>query len=138
MSDTYDVHCVTIALPDTATGWQANDVVGHAFKAPAATDGGGITILRAWSINAAATSAATSHALQLENWGTAGTAIKANGTIAAALGGTADPYAANVPKAFVFAQPRMAAGEWLVIRKTETNSSDPTRGVIVLEYQVGL
>lgn len=130
---------VTYQLPDTATGWQGNDVVGHVLRAPDNADGGGLTIEYAYAINAAATTSGTAHSLQLENWSTGGTAIKAgaSGTIAAAIGGTADVFAASTPKAFTVDYPFVDAGEWVVLRKTETNSSDPTRGSVVIGYRMG-
>jgi len=140
MSELLNVNVVTYPLPDTATGWQGNDVIGHVMKAPAAGMGGAITILNAYVVLQAATNAGTAQAYQLENHGTSGTAIKsgAAGTVAAAIGGTADLFAAATPKAFTLSYPKLAAGEWLVLRKTETNSSDPTRGVLVVEYLHGV
>lgn len=133
-----DVKIMTIALPDTSTGFQGDDVVGHLFAAPSDAHGGGITILAAYGVNAAATGAGTGFALQLENWGTGGTAIKASGgTLAAAIGGTADPWAASTPKSFTISNSFVDAGEWVVVRKNETNSSDPTRGVVVVHYVLG-
>lgn len=143
MSNAFDVKIVSLALSADAAagtgGWEGNDVVGHVLRAPLAGQGGAITILRAYAVNAAATNGSTGFALQLENWGTAGTAILAGsaGTVAAALGGTADPWAVDTPKAFTLSNPTLDAGEWLVLRKTETNSSDPTRGVLVIEYVAG-
>ena len=133
-----DVFVVTIPLPDTATGWQGNNVTGHIFRAPP-TGFGGVTLVAASYVDAAAGGAGTAFALALENWGTAGTAIKsgAAGTVAAAIGGTGDPFVASTPKNFTLGNPVLAAGEWLVARKTETNSSDPTRGVLVLQYVMG-
>ncbi len=140
MSELLNVNVVTYPLPDTATGWQGNDVVGHVIKAPAAGMGGAITLLNAYVVVGAATNAGTAHSWQLENWGTGGTAIKtgAAGTVAAAIGGTASTFAADTPKAFTFSNAKLAAGEWLVLRKTEANSSDPTRGVLVVEYLHGV
>lgn len=131
-----EVYCISYPLPDTATGWQGNSVIGHVFKAPAAADGGGIKILRAYVVNAAATTSGTAFTLTLYNYGTAGTS--AEGTIGA-VGGTADPLGASEPKAFTLtaAQTLIDAGEWIVLGKAETNSSDPTRGVVVIEYQMG-
>lgn len=126
-----------------ALGWTGGPVTGHVMKAPAAARGGAITILRASVVNAAATGAGTGFALQLENWGTAGDAIKsgAGGTVGAAIGGTGDPWVANTPKQFTLdtanGYNKLAADEWLVLRKTETNSSDPTRAVLVIEYLPG-
>ena len=132
------VFSVTIPLPDTATGWQGNNVTGHIFRAPS-TDFGGVTLVGASYVDGASGGAGTAFSLQIENWGTAGTAIKsgAAGTVAAALGGTGDPFLASTPKNFTLSKPILGGGEWLVLRKAETNSSDPTRGVLVLQYVMG-
>lgn len=128
---------------DESLGWTGNNVTGHLLKAPSAAHGGAITILRAFGVNEANTGAGTGFALQLENWGTAGDAIKsgAGGTVGAAIGGTGDPWVAGTPKEFTLdaanGYNKLAADEWLVLRKTETNSSDPTRGVLVIEYLPG-
>lgn len=131
-----ETYCISFQLPDTATGWQGNSVVGHIFKAPAAADGGGIKILRAYVVDAAATSSGTAYTLSLYNYGTAGSSVE--GTIGT-VGGTADPLSASTPKAFTLtaAQTIIDAGEWIVLGKAETNSSDPTRGCVVIEYQMG-
>lgn len=140
MSELLNVNVVSYPLPDTATGWQGNNVIGHVIKAPAAGVGGAITILSAHLVLQNTTDAGTASAWQLENHGTGGTAIKsgAAGTVAAAIGGTADVITAATPKAFTLLYPKLSAGEWLVLRKTETNSSDPTRGVLVVEYLHGV
>lgn len=134
-----DVKIVSVALYDAASGWQGDDVTGHMFRAPSDAHGGGITILAAYAVNGAATGAGTGFSLQLENWDTGGTAIKSGsgGTIAAAVGGTADPFAENTPKAFTISNAFVDAGEWVVLRKNETNSSDPTRAVVSVHYVLG-
>ncbi len=142
MANGLDVKIVSYALHDATSGFVGDDVTAHLFKAPTDAHGGAIRILEAYAVNAAATGAGTGFHLQLENWGTAGTAIKASGgTIAAELGGTADPWAANTPKAFTLETDNVVldAGEWLVLRKGEddSNSSDPTRGVVQIHYVVG-
>lgn len=133
-----DVKILTVALPDTATGFQGDDVTGHVMVAPSDAHGGGVTILAAYGVNGAATGAGTGFSLQLENWDTGGTAIKSSGgTIAAAIGGTADVWAADTPKSFTISNAFVDAGEWVVVRKNETNSSDPTRGYVVIHYVLG-
>jgi len=127
-----------VVVPLDAASWAGDNVQQRILRAPNAEDGGGLTILRAYAVNEAATGAGTAFSLSLHNYGTAGTAIKADGgTVAAPIGGTADPFAAGVPKAFVLSNAYLAAGEWLVLDKRETNSSDPTRGVVVIDYLLG-
>lgn len=136
MTNTFEIKSVLVPLP--AADWAGNDITQRILRAPDAGDGGGITLLRAYAVNEAATTAGTAFALQLENHGTAGTAIKASGgTVAAAIGGTADVFAAGVPKAFTLSNAYLAAGEWLVLRKTEEQSSDPTRGALLVQYVMG-
>lgn len=124
-----------VSIPLGTSDWVGDDAVGHIMQAPSDAQGGGLTILSASIVNAAATGAGTGFAFQIENWGTAGTAVA--GTIAAAVGGTADPFVANTPRSFAISSAFVDAGEWIVARKTETNSSDPIRGVLVLQYVIG-
>ena len=133
MANTMNVNTVTIALG--AADFAGDDVSMPIIKAPLDGEGGGITILRAYAVNDAATNAGTSFALALHNYGTGGTAVE--GTIAGALGGTASPWAAGTPKEFTISTAFVDAGEWVVLVKTEDNSSDPTRGVVVVEYLMG-
>lgn len=136
MSNATDVKQVVVPL--YAADWDGNNKVMPVLRAPNAEDGGGLTILRAYAVNQAATTSGTAFSLALHNYGTAGTAIKAaGGTVAAAIGGTADAFVAGKPKAFVLSNAYLAAGEWLVLVKAETNSSDPTRGVLVIDYLLG-
>jgi hypothetical protein len=69
--------------------------------------------------------AGTANAYTLENWGTAGTAIKASGgTILTAVGGTAsaDRLVADTPKTVAlasFTNPYIAEGEYVALHYTE-------------------
>ena len=131
-----EVFTVSYQMPDTSTDWQGDTKIGHIMKAPEAADGGGIKILRAYHITGTAHGAGTAYALSLLNYGTAGTAVE--GTIGT-VGGTADPISADVPTAFTLtaAQQIIDAGEWVVLLKDETNSQDPARGSVVIEYVMG-
>lgn len=136
MSNAMDVKQVVVPLD--AASWADDNVQQRILRAPDAEDGGGLTILRAYAVNEAATDGTASFSLSLHNYGTAGTAIKAvGGTVAGPLGGLTDPFEAGVPKAFVLSNAYLAAGEWLVLDKQEDGSSDPTRGVIVIDYLLG-
>ncbi len=100
---TNDTYIFSVAL--AGADWVGDDVTGHVFEAPTDVHGGGVTIVEASLVNAAATSAGTAFSIQLENWGTAGTAIKASGgTVAAALGGTASPFSAGTPAEFTISK----------------------------------
>jgi hypothetical protein len=136
MSECFDIH--VLAIPLYATDWGGDGTTMHLLQAPSAELGGGITILAAAIVPGAATNAGTAHAWQLENWGTAGTSIKASGgTVAAAIGGTADVFAANTPKAFTISNAFLDAGEWLVLLKDEENSSDPLHSTLMIQYAMG-
>jgi hypothetical protein len=128
-----ELHTKTFNLPNTANDFQGDDVQMWLFRAPVAADGGGIRISAAFYITGAAMGAGTAHTLSLFNYGTAGTAVE--GTIGT-VGGTAAPVSADTPTAFTLtaAQQLIDAGEWIVLDKQETNSSDPTRGMVVIEY----
>lgn len=126
---------VVIPLPDTANDWQGDTKVANLFKAPSQALGGAIKIVRAYATNQAATGAGTGFSLTLLNYGTSGTAVA--GTISDALGGTADAWAAGVPKAFTITDGDVDADEWVVLLKDEENSSDPTRCVVVIQYLHG-
>lgn len=133
MSAFMDVNIISYAL--SGADWAGDDVNGRILQAPAADAGGGITILWAEFVNEAATTAGTAFALELVNYGTSGTVL--GGTVDS-IGGTADVFVAGLPKAFDDAAGyHLAAGEWLVLNKTETNSSDPTRGVLSIGYIMG-
>lgn len=138
MAETMNVNILTFPLADAANNWQGGTVTGHLFRAPSAAYGGDVTITEAYAVNAAATGAGTGFTLRLENWGTAGTAIKTTGgTVAAKIGGTGDVWVADTAKNFTLSNPHLLAGEYLVLSKAETNSSDPTRGVVVIHYLHG-
>lgn len=130
----------TIIVPLYATDWAGDDVHMHAYKAPDADEGGSVRIVSAHAVNAASTGSGTSFSLALHNYGTGGTAVE--GTIAAAIGGTADSaqWTADTPREFTLtaAQAVLDPGEWLVLDKQEDNSSDPTRGVVVINLQHGV
>lgn len=130
MSETFAPFPMVISLADTANDWQGNNVAARLFRAPAAGYGGAVTILEAYFTNGAATGAGTGFSLQLEIWPV--DSATPSGTIAAYIGGTGDPFEANIPKAFTIDDGKLEAGEWLAIRKAETNSSDPTRGMLYL------
>jgi hypothetical protein len=132
-----DTFVVSYAL--STSDWVGDAVYGHVMRAPTNAHGGGVTILEAWVTNAAATNSGTAFSLELQNWGTAGTAAKSTGgTVAAAVGGTASAFTANLAKAFTLSYPYLDAGEYLVLKKGETNSSDPTRAVLSLVCANGI
>lgn len=78
-----------------------------------------LTVLSAYAVSENAQNAGTAVTLALQNWGTAGTAVKSGGTVVDALGGTASGsrLSARTPAAgtVVAAAAYVAQGEWLVV-----------------------
>lgn len=129
-----DYNILSVSLSEAA----GDDASLYVLKAPSAANGGGLTILEAYVIDEGATTSGTSWAVALHKYSSAGTPA-VNGTIAAAIGGTSDPFAKGVPKTFTIAAAYrfLDAGEWLVIEKTEDNSSDPTHGYVTVSWIPG-
>ena len=128
-----DVNILSVAFPDPA-----GPDTFLVLKAPTDTFGGGLTLLDAYFVNHAATTSGTSFSLSLQRFSNAGTPA-VNGTIAAATGGTADPWADSVPKQFTLdtSYTFLDAGEWLAAVYAEQSSGNPTNGRLVLVYQLG-
>jgi hypothetical protein len=101
------------------------------YKAPSAANGGGVRILSASAEVITSQAAATSFSLALHKYSSAGTPA-VNGTIAAAIGGTAATYwTAGVPQSFSIdtTYAFLDAGEWLVIDYQEDGTVTPTGGI---------
>lgn len=109
------------------------------FRAPTGANGGGLTLVAAQFINQAATDAGTSFSLALHKYSNLGTPA-VNGTIAAAIGGTATPWADGVPQSFTLVEPynKIAAGESIWVVYAEQASGNPTRGLLMLHFLPGL
>lgn len=105
----------------------------HLFRAPQSCE-----ILRAYISVQNAQGAGSAGAFQLENWGTAGTAVA--GTVAAAEGGTAsaDRLAAATPVAYTLTDGTLAAGEWLVLDYQETGDFVEGQVTITFDYVDGI
>lgn len=106
------------------------------FKAPEDAKGGGITIIDAEGLNTAATGVGTTFTYQLLKYSNAGTPAL-NGTISDILGGTAAPWAANVPKQFTISAGFVDAGEWVVLDYQEITAGNPTLSWINIHYVMG-
>lgn len=108
------------------------------LKAPSDAHGGGIRLLGAYAINGAATSGGTTFTYALHKFSSAGTPA-VNGTIAAAIGGTTDYWAAGVQKTFTLdsSYTFLDAGEWLVLDYQEESAGNPTLSSVVVHYLVG-
>ncbi len=130
----FDVHTVTVALGDPG----GDNKQLYVLKAPPDAAGGGITVVGASIVNGAATGAGTSFSFALHRYSSAGTPAL-NGTVAAALGGTASPWASGVPKAATIDSSYnfLDAGEWLVLQYNEQTNGNPTNGFATIQYVMG-
>lgn len=109
------------------------------YRAPSDSLGGGVRVLSAYAVNGAATGAGTSFSYQLLKYSNAGTPA-VNGTISAAIGGTAATiWADAVPQAFTVDadQAFLDAGEWLVLDYQEDTAGNPTNSVVTVNLAVG-
>ncbi len=109
----------------------------HLMRAPSESD---VTIKRAYLTVQGAQGAGSATEFELQNWGTAGTAIKSSGgTVAAALGGTAaaSRLSAATPAAYTISNDTLAAGEWLVLNTQETGDWVEVQATISLDYVIG-
>ena len=112
-----NVQSVTLHIDLDPAG---NDVY-HVWRAPVAA-----TVQRVVAMSNKTQNAGTAIAIELHNYGTAGTAIKSSGgTIGGGLGGTASAsrLTADVPAASTsFTNPYLAAGEYVRLALTEEGS----------------
>lgn len=112
--------------------------VYYAFRAPAA-----ITIENVYVVVEQTQNAGTATTLQVLNWGTAGTGVVTDGTVHAALGGTATaailtartPAAATINRAQNF----FTVGEWVVVNYAEEGAGwiSGDRLQVNIEYVIG-
>ncbi len=126
---------VSTLIPDPG----ADNLKLWVYKAPTAALGGGVRILSAHATVGVATGAGTSFSLALHKYSSAGTPA-VNGTIAAAIGGTAATYwTAGVPQAFTIDADYsfLDAGEWLVLDYQEDNALAPTCVAFTAQMQMG-
>lgn len=130
----FNVNTVTVPLGDPA----GDNKQIFALSAPADNLGGGITILSGYVVNGAATGAGTSFSIALHKYSNAGTPA-VNGTIAAAVGGTAAPFVAGAPQAFTIDENHrfVDAGEWVVLQYNEQTAGNPTNATAVIHYAMG-
>ena len=128
---------IALSIPVADPG--GDDKQLFVYKAPSDLIGGGVKVVQAYAVNGAATGAGTSFSFALHKYSNAGTPA-VNGTIAAAIGGTAATiWADAVPQAFVLDDDYtfLDAGEWLVIDYQEDNASAPTNAVVNVLLEVG-
>lgn len=109
------------------------------YRAPSDSLGGGVRVLSAYASNGVTMGAGTSFSYQLLKYSSAATPV-VNGTITAAIGGTAATFwTAGVPQAFTVNSDYafLDAGEWLVLDYQEDTSGNPTNSVVTVNLQVG-
>ena len=85
-----------------------------------------------------AQAAGSAGAYEIQNWGTAGTAVE--GTIFATAGGTAASprIAANTPETLTITEGTVSAGDWVVLDYQETGDFVETQVSVILEYVLGI
>ena len=130
-----DTFNIQVLVPDPG----ADDKQIFLYQAPTDSLGGGVRVLAASAVNGAATGAGTSFSFALHKYSSAGTPA-VNGTIAAAIGGTAATiWADAVPQSFSIDADYsfLDAGEWLVLDYQEDNASAPTNCVVNVTAQMG-
>lgn len=126
---------VSMIIPDPG----GDDKQIAVFKAPTNALGGGVRLQSAEFTPGAATHAGTSFSLALHKYSAAGTPA-VNGTIAAAIGGTAATiWADGVPQAFVLDTDYsfIDAGEYIVLDYQEDNSGTIVNGALTMWLQSG-
>lgn len=111
----------------------ADDQRIHVFKAPIAGE-----ILSASIVCQDAQGSGSAGTFQLENWGSAGTAI--SGTIAVGLGGTAAGVrlSAETPAAYTITQGTLSAGDWVVVDYQEDTAWVEANVTINIEVVWGI
>jgi len=131
----FDVKTLSISIPDPG----GDNKQLFVLQAPTDAHGGGLRILEASASNGATMNAGTSFSLALHKYSSAGTPA-VNGTIAAAIGGTAATYwTIKIPQDFTIDDDYafLDAGEWLVVDYQEDGSGNPTACFLTLSYLVG-
>ena len=124
-----DVKSVVFRVTDPG----ADDKQIHVWRAPQSCE-----ILRGYIACMTAQGAGSAGAFQLENWGTAGTAVQ--GTITTSKGGTATSarMSAETPYALTVSEGTLAAGEWVVLDYQETGDWVEVSVTICFDYVDGI
>jgi hypothetical protein len=107
----------------------------HLFKVPSDLRG---EILSANLVCQNAQNAGSAGTFQLENWGTAGTAV--GGTIAVGLGGTAVAarLSAETPAAYTISEGTLVESEWVVLDYQEVGDFVEGNVTLHIEIQWGI
>lgn len=126
---------VSMVIPDPG----ADNKQVFLYRAPTDSLGGGVRVLNAYAVTANSMGAGTSYSYQLLKYSSAGTPA-VNGTISAAIGGTAGTYwSSGVPQAFTIDSDYsfLDAGEWLVLDYQEDTAGNPTNSTVTVNLQMG-
>jgi hypothetical protein len=114
------------------------------FRAPTAANGGGVTIIAADIVSDVSGKqgvGGTTFSVALHRYGSVATGgtPAVNGTVAAAIGGTAWTWAAGVLNYFTIdnAAAYLKPGESLIAQYSEQNAGNPVNGVVMVRYVVG-
>jgi len=120
----------TLHIPVDAT---ADDVV--VFKC--SDVGGAVKVLEAYAVNHATTSGTATFTLALHKRDTSGTVIQ--GTVAAAIGGTASHWTDLTPKTFTLDTNYTVIddGECISLAQVAVDGGAPTRCKVVIHYAQG-
>ncbi len=124
----FDVHNVAVGIG------ALSNATRPLFPAPSDANGGGITVLD-W---AACQAGSTNSSLILVKGTLSGGTFTANGTVsAAALGGTADPFAANLVKSgSVGSTAFVDADEWLAVAEGNVAAANAV-AIVSISYVMG-
>ena len=126
MDNQFDVVTLDVAVDP------AGDKVYTVFRAPSYA-----TIKRLTAQTSIAHNAGTAYALSLLNYGTAGTAVVSGGTVSAVIGGTASPFAANVPATTAtMPAPILEEGQYLVLNLDEQGAGWQAGEVLRVQIDV--
>lgn len=100
----FNKHVVSVLVPDPG----ADDKQIYLYKAPE-----NMQVESAYLQVSTAMTASGAFTAALHVYDTAGTSVA--GTVAAAIGGTADPVGADTPEAWTISSPNLTSGQWLVL-----------------------
>ncbi len=107
----------------------------YAFKAPAATNGGGITIIGAQSYSSAGDGAGSALTVAIHKYSTA---YAVNGTIASAAPAAGSLWPAGTPSAYTISSAFVNAGEHVVLNVIGTAASaTASNRAVTIQYVMG-
>jgi hypothetical protein len=141
MAESWDTKVLSYALGDPG----GDNKQLFLLRAPSAAFGGGLTILSGEAVQGAAVAnslgvGGTTFTLALHKYTSAGTPA-VYGTIAAAIGGTAQGWGAGRVHEFTIdtagSMNYLSGGEWLVLQYNEVNAGNPVLNTVTVAYIQG-